>query len=221
MVILLSFVLSSPIFAQSFCNAPGQAFMEKKFKETFKLQEAEKELKEVVLAEENYSLREDVRSLQRRLLDAKRMDREPLLTEITARFDQMIVKSKRKEPIINFPQIGSMSQVTTSDDHSIMLAVRDLTTEDLSFLPDEVLKKVGGQVRVRYYYPIDRFEYDLTYDGEEMPMTKAFHQMQDDFEKTCSSQVEENYEIREAKKVDWKDRKYDMPEKTSGGVVGK
>jgi hypothetical protein len=81
--------------------------------------------------------------------------------------------------------------------------MNSLSKEELKFLTPEVLDKLGPRVRIHYMYPYEKFEYYLTYSGEELPMKKALHKMQDDFEDACALQ---RVEVRRSRDADERER---------------
>lgn len=203
---LLLVLFIAPIYAAEkeyqaawLCQAPSQSFMEQKLRESFQIAVGEAELREVVLDPRNYALREEIKGFHRRLKFSNRIERSAIETEIPPRFEQMIEITRRRDPIVNFPLDGATSIVSTSNETSIMISMTDLKKEDLDFMPPETLKKLGNEIKILYHYPIDRFEFLLTYDGEELPMAKALSKIQNEFEVACDARGEENFDARQAK----------------------
>lgn len=187
-LIVLIFV---PIKAFGWCQAPSSAFLESKLKESFQIESGERELKELVSDPKNYALREDVKSLDRRIKYSNRMDREQIAIETKQKFDQMIAVAGRGERIDNFPVEGAVSVFSTSN-NAISLEQNNLSKEDLDVLPPRVLDKLSNKVKIEYQYPYDKFEYIITYDGREMPFKRASNKIQNDFEDACEDRVREN-----------------------------
>jgi hypothetical protein len=188
------------------CQAPHQAFMEGKLKETYVLTDVEQELKEVVKDPNNYSYREELKSLYRKLAFATRPQKGPILEDIGSKFEKIIDGAKRGRSIANFPLEGTTSEMSTAPG-VLVLTVKHLPREELTFFPEEVLKKLGDSVQIRYSYPVERFEYLVSYEGKELPMNKAFNLLQDDFEDFCMARASENYDIRLANKKE-RSKKY-------------
>src|SRR4051812_34623441 len=109
------FVLCSSALAQfqPKCQAPGHGFLEGRIKEAFNLAPAEKELKDVVVDARNYSLREDVKSLNRRKMYADRIAMKDLESETHSKFDQMIDTAGRNEDITDWPMPRAFGRLSS------------------------------------------------------------------------------------------------------------
>lgn len=53
-------------------------------------------------------------------------------------------------------------------------------------------------MEIQYSYPIDRYDYLISYAGNKIPLKDAFLEMQDEFEDTCRAQSLENIQIRQS-----------------------
>lgn len=189
----------------SLCQAPGQGFLEEKLKESWRTVAGENELKEIVRDPKNYALREEVKSLDRRSKNANRIEREELANEANRKFIQMIETTGRADEIRDFPLNGASSAVS-SNDESISIEMKNLSKEDLDVLPPQVLEKLQPKVKIKYYYPYDKFEYHLTYNDRELPMQKAFNKIQNDFEDACDQRKRENQHSRDMNAWDRRQR---------------
>lgn len=196
---VLFFIISSQTWAQSQspyarCQAPGQGFLEEKFRESFLTDAGEKELKEVVRDSKNYALREEIKSINRRTMVVGRIERSELVQEAEKKFQQMIELASRTEDIQNFPAQGAVSKVSAVND-SLAIEMNNLSKEDLDVLPPQILEKLSPKVTIYYHYPYDKFEYYLTYNERELPMNKAFLKIQNDFEESCvRNNLENSYD---------------------------
>lgn len=186
-IVLLSVLIISPSAFGIVCQAPSQAMMEDRLRASYKLDSAENELREIVKEDSNYPIREEVKALKRRLRFTSRKKREPIYTELQAKFEQMIQNAETEPLIANFPYEKASSTVGTSEVGTLVMSMKNLNKEELDFLPEETLKKLDPTVKVHYFYPIDKFEYVLTFDGKDLPMRKAFTKMQVEHEHHCLS----------------------------------
>lgn len=185
-----------------FCNAPSQAFFEQKLRKSFHLETGEKELKEVVSDPRNYSAREEIKTIKRQLVFANRIQSNTLRQKLPPKFESMIDTTNRRDAIRDFPVSGSSANLGSSEDGALELSMENLSKEDLGFLPPAVLDKIGNKVKIKYQYPLDRFDYVVSYDGRELPMDRAFGKIQDDFEYACERSAVEGQFDRE--KRQWK-----------------
>lgn len=214
LLILTSLTFSFASFGQfqPKCQAPGQGFLEGRVKEAFQTHLAEKELKDVVLDQRNYTLREDVKALNRRKMYADRIQLKELESETHSKFDQMIETTGRNEDITDWPHPRSFARLSGSGS-AIAIELNNLTKEDLEVLPKPVLDKLSNKVKIEYRYPYDAYEYTLTYDGRELPMEKAMNKMQDDFEEACEQTLRDNQNGKDLQDLDRKSRGLDKLEK--------
>jgi hypothetical protein len=194
-LILLQFVLSAGLaFGQ--CQAPGQGFLEAKLKEIFHVGLGEAELKEWVSHPKNMELREDVKSLDRRSKFSGRLARQELDRQKQDKFDLMILNNDRSTEVKDFPADGTQSKMLSSSG-SIDIEMSNLTKEGLDFFSPEILNKLSPKVKIKYFYPYDKFEYLVTFDNRELPIAKALGSMQQEMEKACELRIFENKEYRE------------------------
>lgn len=195
-------------FAECNCQAPNISFLFGKLKNSMSLEAGERELKEIVTEPVNYELRNEIKSSYRRLKYARRREKEPIVQKMTSDFDRMILQADVREEIADFPLKGLTSKVS-SFEGSLMISMNNFTKKDeLKFLPPEISEKIGSSIHIRYFYPIDRYEYILPYDGSNLPMEEAFVKMQDEFEVACVARYYENLDIRSGNKNE-RDMKYD------------
>jgi hypothetical protein len=188
------------------CIPPAKPFVEEKLRNSYNLGLAEQELKDIVKDEKNYALREEVKSLKRRVMFSKRREQAPLISEIQTKFDQMILNVVPEEVIVDFPIRGASSTPYSSEDGDIIMSMNNLPQAELDFIPPETLKKLGKNVNVHYKYPYDTFDYYVTYEGNEVPLDRALQKMLDEFEDACILRMMENKRIKGI-------------EKATGGVV--
>jgi hypothetical protein len=187
------------------CQAPGQGFLEGRIKEAFLTQPAERELKDVVLDQRNYTLREDIKSLNRRKQLADRIKMKELDYETSSKFDQMIETTGRNEDITDWPSPRAYARLS-SNGSAIAIEVSNLSKEDLDVLPKEVNDKLSNKIKIEYKYPFDSYEYYLTYDGREYPMEKAMLKMQRDYEDACEQRLRDNQHAKDLHDLDRKSR---------------
>jgi hypothetical protein len=192
--IIFFIILFSIDESQAGCQAPGHGFLEHKLRESWSTDALENELKEVVSDPRNLSLREEIKGLDRRSKFARRIEKEELYSEVHKKFIQMIEVTNRSDEIKNFPTVGA-SATFLSTDESISIEARNLSNEDLDVLPVTILEKLEPKVKIKYYYPYDKFDYFLTYNNRELPLEKAFNKIQSDFEDACEDRVLENRRI--------------------------
>lgn len=208
-LILLSFItLSTTAYGQfqPKCQAPGGSFIENKLKEAFATAPAEKELRDVVRDQRNYNLREDIKALNRRKHYADRIKMKELDEETHAKFDQMIDTTGRNEDITDWPQPRAFGRLS-SNGNAIAIELNNLSKEDLDVLPKPVLDKLSNKVKIEYKYPLDTFDYYLTYDGREYPIDKAMNKIQNDFEDACEQTLAENQNGKDLQDLNRKERK--------------
>lgn len=182
------------------CIPPGQPFLEEKMRKSYHFDLGETELKDIVSDDKNYALREEVKALKRRLMFTKRREIPPLMEELKVNFDHMIVNTDSHNLITDFPARGSSAQISGTEDGTIMISMNNLSQEELDFIPPESLKKLGKGVNIHYKYPYDSFEYFVTYDGVEQPLSKAMYKMLDEFEDACILRMRKNKDVKEVEK---------------------
>lgn len=185
-----------------FCHPPSQAFFEEKLRRSFHFETGEKELKEVVSDPRNYSAREEVKTIKRQMVFANRIQSNTLREKLPPKFESMIDVTNRRGAIRDFPVEGSSANLGSSEDGALEISMENLSKEDLEFLPPTVLNKIGNKVKIKYQYPLDRFDYVVSYDGKDLPMERAFGKIQDDFEYACERNALEGQFDRE--KRQWK-----------------
>jgi hypothetical protein len=178
------------------CQPPGQGFLEEKLKETFHVSLGEEELREWVGHRKNASLRDEIKSLDRRSKFSGRLEREDLLVQSKDKFDMMILNTERPSDFDNFPAVGAQSKMMSSNG-AMDIEMSNLSKEGLDVFAPEILAKLSPKVKVKYFYPYDKFQYILTYDNKELPMGKALGKMQQEMEKACEVQMIDNREYRE------------------------
>lgn len=199
----------------SACQPPGAGHLEARIKETFYGEATETELKEWMIHPSNYEVRQSLKNLDRRIkFTPQRLDREALLVEMQGKFDQAISNTGRPSTMDNFPANGTQSKLSGSEG-ALTIEVSNLAKEDLDLLPKEVLDKLESKVKINYFYPYDKFEYHLTYDGKEMPMQAALLKVQKDMEYFCEKRMIDN-------RVDrgWIQKHYGGDSKGSGSAAG-
>lgn len=187
------------------CQAPGQGFLEGRIKEVFMTGPGEKELKDVVLDQRNYTLREEIKSINRRKQLADRIKMKELEYETSNRFAQMIEVTGRNEDITDWPSPRAYGRLSTSG-NAIAIELNNLSKEDLDVLPDEVNNKLSNKIKIEYKYPLDSYQYYLTYDGREYPMDKAMLKMQRDFEDACEQRLRDNQHAADLNDLDRRSR---------------
>lgn len=214
----LTFLCLIPVFsAQAFeCQAPGQGFLESRVKEVFQAKLGETELKELMLHPKNTQVRQELKELDRRTkFTAQRMDREKLQTESLVQFEQALQNAERTSEFDHFPVINSVSKMSGSAG-ALTIEMNKLPKEELDVLPPEILSKLDSKIKINYYYPYDKYEYFLTYDGKELPMQKALNVVQSDMEKNCEQRIYDNNEYRRW----YKDKHQGEAKAASTGVSG-
>lgn len=174
------------------CHPPSLPFVEDRIRTTYRFDAGEKELKEIVTDQKNYTLREDVKALKRRLMFAKRREIPDITTELQTKFEQMISNVETEKVIADFPSKGASAVVSSSQEGMIKIDMDNLIQEDLEFIPVETRKKLGKTVSIHYKYPYDSFDYYVNYEGQEQPLTKALHKMLDEFQTACLIQMKDN-----------------------------
>lgn len=181
------------------CQAPNSPYLFSKLEEALALEAGIKELKEVVTEPKNYELRNEIKSAYRSLQYARRREKQKIVEKMSSDFEKMIDAAQVRDEIQDFPVKGASSKITSLDD-SIMISMKNITPlEELSFLPKAISGKVGSSVSIRYFYPIDRYEYLLSYEGNELPLKTVFLKMQSEFEASCLAMSSDNADIRDGK----------------------
>ena len=184
-------------FLHASCQAPGQGFLENRLKDAFHVSKGEEELKEWVKHPKNHSVREELRTLDRRFKFAQfRLQRESILEESKLRFEQIVQNNNRPSEIQNFPVKGTLSKMIADQGH-LSIEMTQLSKEELDIFPKEVLEKLDAKIRVNYFFPYDRFEYVLAYNGKELPMQDVLLKMQGEMEIACAFNMKKNHENRE------------------------
>lgn len=185
MILLVFLILKVSIVLGENCQAPGQGHLELRIKETFHANLAETELKEWMIHPNNFEIRENLKSLDRRIkFTPQRLDRELMQAESQRIFEHAILNTGRPSVMENFPAIGTVSKISASE-RALSLEMSNLPKEELDFIPKEVLGKLESKVKVNYHYPYDKFEYLLTYEGKELPMENALLKVQKAMEEAC------------------------------------
>lgn len=187
-----------------------------KLKEAFATSMAEKELKDVVTDPRNYSLREDIKSLNRRKMYADRIALQAIESEMHSKFDQMIDTTGRNEDITDWPIPKAFARLSGSGS-ALSIELNNLSKEDLDVIPGPVLDKLSNKVKIEYRYPYDSYEYFLTYDGKEYPAQKALNKLQADFEVACEDRLRENQHSKDLHDLDRKSRGLEPLTGKSGG----
>jgi hypothetical protein len=215
-LILITILFSTTMAHAQECQAPGQSYLHEKLKESFVTGPAEKELKDVVIDQRNYNLREEIKALDRRKMYADRAKSKILGEEIHQKFDQMIETTGKNEEIADFPTPGATGRLVGTKD-SIAIELTNLSKEDLGVIPPEVLKKLSNKVKIEYKYPYDKYDYFITYDGREMPLQKGLNELQEDFEEACVGRLIENQRTKELWYLDRNSRGVPALSNDSGG----
>lgn len=218
--LFLLFVITSA-FAQEgreSCIPPSQPFIQERIRSSYNFGAGEQELQEIVRDEKNYALREQVKSLKRRMMFVKRREKEPLQDEIKNKFDEMVLNAGTEEVINEFPSKGSSAAVS-SDNEAIIITMHNLPQAELDFIPPETLKKMGRSVSIHYKYPYDNYEYFVSYEGEEIELNRAMGKMLNEFEDACILRKMENARARAIRKKDDKDSGLEI-EYSSGSGSG-
>lgn len=178
------------------CQPPGQGFLENKVKEVFQANLGETELKELMLHPKNANVRQSLKELDRRTkFTSQRLDRERLQTEALIQFEQALQNTQRTDEFDHFPVVNSISKMSGSAG-ALTIEMSNLPKDELDVLPPEVLKKLDPKIKINYFYPYDKYEYFLTYDGKELPMQTALNKVQADMETECDLRVNDNNEYR-------------------------
>lgn len=168
-----------------YCHPPSQPFFEKKLRDSFHLSVGETELKEVMRDARNYQAREEIKGINRQLMSSNRVQRSYLQSQLVPKIESLIDETNRRNPIADFPVNGTASTLSSSEDGHLSLSMENLPKDDLEFLPPQIKEKLGSNVKIKYLYPYDKFDYVISYGGKELPMQKAFYKIQDDFEEAC------------------------------------
>ncbi len=192
--ILLFF--KSALLSASECQAPGQGFMQIRLKETFHTTLAETELREWMTHPKNQEVRQTLKALDQKIkFSPQRLHREELLDDSQLNFELAVQNTGRPSLMDNFPKDGARS-VVSGTKGSLSIEMSKLKKEELDFMPKSVLDKLEPKVKVNYFFPYDKFEYHLTYDGKELPMEAALIQVQKDMEVVCEHRRMDNSEQR-------------------------
>lgn len=193
---LTIFILKATAALASDCQAPGQGFLDIRIKETFHASLAQSELKEWMSHPSNSEVRRNLKSIDQRIkFSPQRSTREKLLAESQLQFEQAITNTGNPSLIKNFPAPSTESRVM-SEQGALSIEMSRLSKEELDFLPKLVEDKLEPKIKIHYFFPYDKFEYFLTYDGRELPMEKALLKVQKDMEDNCERRVIQNGEDR-------------------------
>lgn len=194
-ILLLPFIFNMrTAFAD--CQAPGQGYLEGKVKETFYVTQGEAELKEWVGHPKNAPQRAEIKNLDSRSKFAGRLQKGQLLVHAQENFDLMISNTERESDMQDFPSHGARSKLMSSLG-TIDIEMSNLSKEGLDVFPPNILAKLSPKVKIKYFYPYDKFEYFLTYGERELAMGKALGLIQQEMEETCELRVIENKEYRQ------------------------
>lgn len=184
-ILTILFIFNATTLLAIECQPPSQGHLEARLKESFHGKLAETELKEWMIHTSNGEVRRNIKELDRRIkFSPQRLEREELQAEAQIKFEQAIMNTGRPSEMDNFPAVGTHSKVYATKE-ALTLEMSNLNKEDLDLIPKEVLDKLESKVKVNYYFPYDKFEYLLTYDGKELPMGNALLKVQKDMEKAC------------------------------------
>lgn len=190
LLVLFTLTISLPVFSEeesrSFCNPPSDHLFKEKLKKWFHTEKLERELREVIAFSENSTRRETVKGLRRRTYFADRFLEEDLRKSMQAEFQSMVAADPRRAGAMeNFPVRGAVSELQGGEDGTLDIRATAIPLEDQSLLSPEVRSKLGNSIRISYHYPIDKFEYFLTYEGEEHPFEKTIGRIKDGYEMEC------------------------------------
>jgi hypothetical protein len=169
-----------------YCHPPNHSVFEAKLRQWFHLEDLERELKEVVQEPENYEQREKISSLHRGLYFATRIKEKEIKDQLRTEFEVMAVKS-RPEPIEELPVKGSKAKLSGSDDGALEISAENIPPIEQELIDETTIKKIRDSVKVRYFYPIDKFKYVFNMDGKELNLTEVIGKLQTSFEENCFS----------------------------------
>jgi hypothetical protein len=179
------------------CLAPSTVFIEGQLREALQLSLAEAELKEIVSDPRVMEQRTGIQALHRRTYFSGRRERPLLERDLARSFQEILDLTGRGETIENFPMAGARGQVRSADNGTLMIALENLPSPEVGFLPEQVKAKLGRTAKIHYRYPLDRFDYVISYGGEELALPRALQRLQDDFEDACVRRSLENEDERE------------------------
>ena len=190
LLIALIFSASLPVFSEekseSFCNPPNDHLFKEKLKQWFHTEKLERELREVIAFNGNSERRETVKSLRRRTYFADRFLEDDLRRNMQAEFQSMVAADARRAGAMeNFPVRNAVSELQGGEEGTLDIRTSSIPLEDQSLLSPEVRSKLGNSIRISYHYPLDKFEYFLTYNGEEHSFEKTIGRIKDDYEMEC------------------------------------
>lgn len=169
------------------CRPPSEHVFREKLSAWFHTEKLERELREVVAFSGNHERREQVRSLHRGTYFADRFTEEDLRRRMQAEFQSMVAADPRRAgAMANFPVRGASSELEGGEEGVLQIRAQSIPLADQKILAPEIRKKLGNSIRVSYHYPLDRYEYALTYEGEEMPFERVVSKIQDDYELNCA-----------------------------------
>lgn len=183
--------------AECQCKAPGEEFVLDKIKGSFQLGESEQLLKEVVTDQKNYQSREQVKALYRRLKFARVLEKRNILQSMEQEFDLMIDGAGLRPGVQDFPTNGATATFAGSPG-SITMKLQGLRKIEGLFLVDGMAEKIDPVISIHYFYPIDRYEYVISYQGKEIHQKEALTLIQEDFQTSCYNRFWENVNIRRA-----------------------
>lgn len=181
--------------AASDCHPPSQGHLEGVLKDSFYASKGESELREWMNHPNNTEIKKELKALDRRSKFTTRLKREELYAEAQVKFETAILNNERSDEMENFPVVGTRSKISTSQ-NTLILEMSNFSKDDLNVIPKEILEKLEPKVKINYYFPYDKFEYLLTYEGKELPMNKALQKVQAEMETLCEMREIENGEYR-------------------------
>lgn len=185
--------------AECLCKPPGEDFILERLKTNLGMTDAEKLLKEVVTEPANYPLREQMKSHYRKLQNATVLAKRKIEAEMKADFEQMIDGAGVRQGVPDFPTAGATATFSGAPG-SMVLTMKELKKIDGDFLNEDIAKKIDPVVSIHYYYPIDRYEYVLSYEGKLLPAEDAARLLQTEFQTACYNRFWENVGIRKMNK---------------------
>jgi hypothetical protein len=189
--LLIVATYSFPSFAQNKpeCRSPGSGYFQQKFSQVFKFSEGEARLKKIISFDKSYEEREEIKRIKHAASFRREDDRETLHNEVKEKFDRIIEQVDYTRPLKDFPSQNVVSTFQGTPSGNISMRMDNLPHEDLDVLYPEVLEKLGKSITISYLYPKDKFEYFVSYEGEEVSLDRAFIRIQKDFEIECERRL--------------------------------
>lgn len=190
--VLLFLFSTHPVKAQeaasiSDCRPPSEHLFKEKLKKWFHTEKLEKELRDVIASTPNYERREAIKSHHRGTYFADRLVVAELHKKIQNEFQGMITaEPHRVGPMADFPVRGAASELSSGDDGTLQIRSNSIPLADQGLLSPEIRAKLGDSIKVSYHYPIDRYDYSLTYEGAELPFEDVIAKIQNDYEMDCT-----------------------------------